>query len=134
MHHNNNGHSRHKLRLVTWFAVLVSIFAVIGVQVAVRRPPSNVALVVIAMAGLVLNIAAWIVLSRRARKQGERWRTWLTLMFIAASIACIAGIAFAWGDSRFAQYAVYIAIACIFISSLVRLLGPSKPDARSDPS
>ena len=127
MGHTDDKNSRRKLRLAIVFAALIFILVLATARIAIHHAPSHVVFILVGVAGMALNFVAWILLSRKTRKQGQRIKGG-AFSFIAASIASAASIAYGCGVSHFSQYAVYIVIVCIAISCLIKMCRPSKAD------
>jgi MFS family permease len=124
MDHADDKNARRKLRLAILFAAVIFTLVLAAAQIAIHRPPMHVVFIFIGVAGMLFNIVTWILLSGKARKEGKRMG--LNLSFIAASIASAVSIAYGFGESHFSQYTVYIVIACILVSCLIKVCSPAQ--------
>jgi hypothetical protein len=68
----------------------------------------------------VINAVNWVLYSRLAGAQG--WSmAWLKVSRFGATVACASAIAYGFGESRFAQNALWIVAACFIVSCLLRV-------------
>jgi drug/metabolite transporter (DMT)-like permease len=121
MRHNDDSNPRRKLRIAQPFAACVFAVAFASVQVARYHSPSNVIFVIAGVAGIVIGSVNLVLYSRMARAQGRRVVSVKPFYFVtifATFLLSVACIAYGYGESHYSQYALWVAVACFFVSPL----------------
>ena len=120
MDHAEDKNARHRLRLAQLFAACIFVLAFVAVQVARYHPPSNSVFVIVGLLGLAINAVNWVMYSRIAQARG--WRmAWLKVSRFGATVACVAAIAYGFGESRLSQFALWILATSFVVSILLRV-------------